>query len=274
MKDAKTIVLCADDFGLNAGVSQGILKLASMNRLSAVSCMVNMPDFAAYASELIALKSKVQVGLHFNLTEGNFLSAPDTPCFSLNELLIKTHLAAIRLVFIAQEFKQQLAYFIQLTGCLPDFIDGHQHIHQFPRIRKVILDLYEQQLRDYRTFIRSTYPTVNNTFRYYLKTKILALTGGRALGSALATENIPHNTGFAGIYDFSPQADYRALFRSWLHLASDNTLIMCHPGEACAGLDVIAPTRLIEFNYFLSEDFIIDCQEHNIHIADASMCYT
>jgi predicted glycoside hydrolase/deacetylase ChbG (UPF0249 family) len=270
VKDTKTIILCADDFGLNSGVSQGILKLAGMSRLSAVSCMVNLPGFAEYAPQLLALKNKVQIGLHFNLTEGTFLSIPNTPCFSLNELLIKTHLASVKLAFIAQEFKQQLAQFIQIMGRLPDFIDGHQHVHQLPRIRTVILDLYEQQLRQYGTFIRATYPASST----YFKAKILAFTGGKALSQALAKASIPHNSGFSGIYDFAPHTEYRALFREWLETATHNMLIMCHPGEECAEHDVIAPTRLIELNYFLSDEFIKDCQKHKVQLADASMYYT
>ncbi|EHL29804.1 ChbG/HpnK family deacetylase [Legionella drancourtii] len=265
----KTIVLCADDFGLNAGVSQGILKLVRMNRLSAVSCMVNMPDFLVHAPELRALKKQVQIGLHFNLTEGTFLSIPGKPCFSLNELLIKTHLASIKLAFIAQEFKQQLEQFVQVIGRFPDFIDGHQHVHQFPRIRQVILDLYEQQLRQHGTSIRATYPTIS-TQQYTRKAKILALTGGKALRAQLNKASIPHNDYFSGIYDFAPKTNYRFLFRSWLSSLAQCALIMCHPGEASSEPDVIAPTRLIELHYFLSDEFVTDCREYGVQLAGTS----
>ncbi|WP_058533654.1 ChbG/HpnK family deacetylase [Legionella saoudiensis] len=263
MSELKSIRLCADDFGLNSGVSQGILKLAQLGRLSAVSCMVNMPAFPSYAEELLALQGRVQIGLHFNLTEGCFLSMPNRPCFSLNELLIKTHLASIKLSFIAQEFKQQLAQFVQVMGRLPDFVDGHQHVHQFPRIRKVIVDLYEEQLRQQGASIRSTYPTVD-VRQYRLKAKILAVTGGRALRAALAKAEIPHNAYFSGIYDFAAHTDYRNLFRSWLDSISAPTLIMCHPGEPCNEPDVIAATRNIEMNYFSSNEFLQDCQEYGV----------
>ncbi|MFJ1269541.1 ChbG/HpnK family deacetylase [Legionella lytica] len=263
MGNIKSIGLCADDFGLNPGISQGILKLAQMGRLSAVSCMVNMPSFPTYAQELLALQGLVQIGLHFNLTEGNFLSMPERPCFSLNELLIKTHLASIKLSFIAQEFKQQLAQFIQVMGRLPDFVDGHQHVHQFPRIRHVIVDLYEEQLREHGASIRATYPTVD-VKQHRLKAKILAFTGGRALRASLVKAAIPHNAFFSGIYDFAAHTDYRCLFRSWLHSISGPTLIMCHPGEPSNEPDVIAATRRIEMNYFSSNEFLHDCQEYGV----------
>lgn len=263
MGEIKSIELCADDFGLNPGVSQGILKLVRMGRLSAVSCMVNMPSFPTYTQELLALQGQVQIGLHFNLTEGNFLSTPERPCFSLNELLIKTHLASIKLSFIAQEFKRQLAQFVQVMGRLPDFVDGHQHVHQFPRIRQVIVDLYEEQLRQHGVSIRSTYPTID-VKQHRLKAKILAFTGGRALRASLAKVAIPHNAFFSGIYDFAAHTDYRSLFRSWLHSISGPTLIMCHPGEHCNEPDVISATRSIEMDYFSSNEFLHDCQEYGV----------
>lgn len=263
MNEYKTIVLCADDFGINPGVSAGILKLAHMQRLSAVSCMTNIPDFNHCASDLSAVKDKVQTGLHFNLTEGFFLSEPQQPCFSLNTLLMKSHLRWLSPSFIAQEFNAQLDHYIDRMGALPDFIDGHQHVHQFPVIRQVLLNIYEQRLQKNKVFIRSTAPSISLP-QYKFKTQILASTGGRALSLALKKLDFPHNAYFSGVYDFNPRSNYRDLFRLWLSLAANNTLIMCHPGEGMDGLDAIAPTRLIEMDYFLSDAFLEDCQEFRV----------
>ncbi len=262
---SKTIILCADDFGLNAGVSQGILKLAQINRLSAVSCMVNKPNFKIYAPELLALKNKVQIGMHFNLTDGVFLSNPTHPCFSLKELLIKSHLGLIKASFIIKEFCAQLDEFVTVIGFLPDFIDGHQHVHQFPRIRAAILEIYQQRFKQTNTYIRSTWPMLTVP-KYLFKTKILALTGGRTFHRQLIQSNIRHNSYFAGVYDFDPSIDYRALFRNWLDLTVDQTLMMCHPGESCTEDDVHAASRALELEYFLSDDFLKDCKDYNVHL--------
>ncbi|WP_267256490.1 ChbG/HpnK family deacetylase [Coxiella endosymbiont of Ornithodoros maritimus] len=40
----KSITLCANDYGYTAPVCQAILKLLDNQRLSAVSCIVNMPS--------------------------------------------------------------------------------------------------------------------------------------------------------------------------------------------------------------------------------------
>jgi predicted glycoside hydrolase/deacetylase ChbG (UPF0249 family) len=263
MTDLKTIIVCADDFGYSPGICEGILTLVRMNRLSAVSCMVNALHFDAYVPELVSLSPPAQIGLHFNLTEGSFLSVPEPPCFSLVELLFKTHTHLISASFIERELRAQLERFIQVTGRWPDFIDGHQHVHQLPIIRTVLLQLYESQLREHGVYIRSTYP-INSLPSFYLKGKVLMHTGGKALSTALKHHAIPHNEYFAGMYDFSPQRPYRDLFCQWLESAPNHTLIMCHPGEGVLDTDPIAQARLREMAYFSSEQFLEDTARYKV----------
>lgn len=266
MTEDKRITLCADDFGYSPGICEGMLKLAQSKRLSAVSCMVNATAFPTYAKELSALASQVQIGLHFNLTEGFFLSQPKRSSFSLHELLVKTHLRLVSSSLIEAEFNAQLDCFVQLIGRMPDFIDGHQHVHQLPGIRAVLLHVYEQRLKEHGTFIRSTWPAITLP-SYQWKARVLALSGGKALHHALVKRAIAHNDFFTGVYDFSPRTDYRELFRQWLHLAPNNTLIMCHPGEGVSDSDPIAATRLLEMAYFLSADFLDDCVSYRVRLS-------
>lgn len=266
MTESKTIIVCADDFGLNPGVCQGILQLAHSQRLSAVSCLVNMADFSTHARELSDLKNQVLRGLHFNLTEGYLLSEPNILCFSLNELLIKTHAGLIKSSFLAKEFNAQLDRYINEMGSVPDFIDGHQHIHQFPKIRTIILGLYEQRLRAHGTFIRSTYPAITLT-PFQFKARILAATGGKVLYARLTQQNIPHNRYFSGVYNFAQGTDYRSLFRQWLSLVPNDTLIMCHPGLGDLNKDSIAHARIVEMDYFASTAFVEDCLENQVTLS-------
>ena len=43
---AKAVILCADDFAVNASASLGIAKLAGLGRISATSAMVLSPRWA------------------------------------------------------------------------------------------------------------------------------------------------------------------------------------------------------------------------------------
>ncbi|MDP3268709.1 MAG: ChbG/HpnK family deacetylase [Legionella sp.] len=267
MVNEKNIELCADDFGFNPAVCRGILQLVENQRLSAVSCMMNSPSIKSFAPKLLPYQNTVQIGLHFNLTEGHFLTYPQKKCFTLNELLFKSHLRLLNASFIANEFKAQLTQFQDLFGKGPDFIDGHQHVHQFPMVRNVLLDLYKEDFKGLNFSVRSTTPALTPA-QYQLKARILALTGGHRLKLKLVERHISHNPYFSGIYDFEPGTDYRSLFRHWLSLALPDTLIMCHPGEFEPNSDdAIAQTRHVELAYFSSNEFVADCKEYQIKLA-------
>lgn len=268
-----TLILCADDFGLHSGVSQAIIQLVSKGRLTAVSCMTNGLAFTQHAPQLLALKNNVQLGLHFNLTEGYFLSHPSKSCFSLNALLIKTHLRLLDKQLIRQELHTQLDAFVEAMGEMPAFIDGHQHVHQFPGIREVVLEVYKQRVEGKKAYIRSTYPLISLK-PYQFKTNIIALTGGRALHSALMDSKIPRNAFFSGVYDFDKDANYRSLFRQWLALLPPNTLMMCHPGAGDMPGDAIAQARVNEFHYLISDAFVADCLEFGVDVLGSNAAIT
>src|SRR5687768_2108209 len=91
MVSKRSVVLCADDFGLTDGVSRGILDLAEAGRLSATGAMTNMPGWRRNAPGLRPLKGRISVGLHLNLTTGRSLGPvpglTDGACPPLNEVL-------------------------------------------------------------------------------------------------------------------------------------------------------------------------------------------
>lgn len=264
MNEFKKIILCADDFGLSSQVSKGILKLVGMGRLSAVSCMVNTLNFPLFAKELVSVADKTLVGLHFNLTEGLFLANKNKAGFGLAELLIRTHLGLVSSSLIKAELSAQLAQFTQVFGRRPDFIDGHQHVHQFPVIREQLLRLHRSSFNPSEVFVRSTYPNISPP--YPVKNAILSCTGGRSLKKKLIQANIAHNTCFAGVYDFSADVDYSSLFRGWLKKVEEGTLIMCHPAIGVQQDDPIAKARVMEMSYFASEQFLEDCVRFKVHI--------
>src|SRR4051812_19499937 len=62
------IILCADDFGLSAGVNRAIVDLVEQGKLTAVSCMGLGPAWPDGAKALKGHKEKVDVGLHLTFT--------------------------------------------------------------------------------------------------------------------------------------------------------------------------------------------------------------
>jgi predicted glycoside hydrolase/deacetylase ChbG (UPF0249 family) len=269
----KQVMLCADDYGLNDAVSRGILALIEKQRLSATSCMVNFNHWPNYVAQIKPYAQKAAVGLHLNLTEGKPLTACHSlvteqgqflPLFSL---IKKSHLRQIHANEVTQEIQAQLNRFQETVGQLPAFIDGHQHIHHLPIIREALLSIYNEQLKNSGTMLRNVYqplwPVSNST---WFKIQVVQYTGARYFSKLLKRNHIPNNQVFAGFYNFHPQANYRKLFNQFLiKMPARGGLIMCHPGYQDKQ-DSIAAARENELNYFLSNDFLTDCQTQKIQL--------
>ena len=93
---SKRVVVCGDDFGMNAEVDEGMIALAGMRRVSAVSCLSLGPTFAANAPRLAA--QDVDIGLHLNFSET--LGANAEPLPSLGALILALSVTVIEVGLI------------------------------------------------------------------------------------------------------------------------------------------------------------------------------
>ncbi len=241
----KKITLCADDFGLNASVNQGILNLIDQGKLDATSCMTTMPLWPEAGQELKKRRHQVQCGLHLNFTENTGRG--------LGQLMRQAFLHQLKSADLIEAIKRQIDAFKVVMGDLPDFIDGHQHVHQLPQIRCALLTVYAEYYPQKTAWIRvSTQPSFWRNFKL-LKQAVIACSGGLALRRMLDQRGIPHNTSFSGIYDFNPQHAYATLFAQFLQESTDGGLIMCHPGLPSDEVnDSIYQTRGQEYAFFSS----------------------
>lgn len=269
----KRIVLCADDYGQAPHISEGILSLLKRNRLSAVSCMVTTEYWSKYAQKISAYRQQADIGLHLNLTEGRPISSQyrqryGETYFSLPTLMKRSFLQILDKQAVYHEIEGQIQLFKDTTGFLPQFLDGHQHVHQFPVIRKIIIILYKKYFNsNHRVPIRLAYPKYMNNIK-----KIIIRGSGVFFKSALKKANILYNTSFSGVYNFHTirsASEYRKLFQFFLTEIQDNGLMMCHPGLSpqlvySANTDSIAEARYYEYQYLSSEAFLDDCLNKEI----------
>lgn len=269
----KRIVLCADDYGQAPAISQGIITLIQNGRLSATSCMVNTAYWAEHAKWLMPYQAQIDIGLHFNLTEGKALSEPFIKTYGktlwpLTTIMRKAFFHDLDKAVIEAECNAQLDRFQQALGFAPRFIDGHQHVHQFPVIRSVLLKVYEARLRAQNSYIRLAHEKIKPIdFIKDFKKIVIQSTGVKGLRQMLETSQIPHNKTFAGIYSFSRVEGYEELFPQFLQEIGDKGLIMCHPGLASdTPGDAISHARHKEYRYFFSGKFLEDCVDHGIAI--------
>ncbi|HEX7435724.1 MAG TPA: ChbG/HpnK family deacetylase [Caldimonas sp.] len=255
----RRLALCADDFGSAPGISEAIVELVEAGRLNAVSCLANARHWSEGAPLLRGLAARVDIGLHFNLTEGRPLSPdlarlwPRLP--ALPRLIALAHLGALPREALGVEFEAQLEAFAGATGAVPSFADGHQHVHHLPGVRRIVLDAVER-LRPM--------PGVRNTGHvlgpgFGLKRALIEATGGRCLLAQLVRRGIAHNAALTGVYDFA-EPDYRALMLRWLaQVPGEGALLFCHPGGAPGAIDdPIGAARERERAYLCSDGFGAD----------------
>jgi len=262
----RILSLCTDDFGQSPGIAAGVAQLAQAGRISAVSCMTNTPGWSRDAALLCEFAPAVATGLHLNLTDGRPLSTqlasvwPLLP--SLPQLLLRTHLRLVPQQALRHEIAAQWHAFVAGTGRMPDFIDGHQHVHHLPVVRDAMLAVLDTL---------QVQPAVRSTARvlgpaHAVKRWLIAATGGRALGRELARRALAHNPALLGVYDFR-NADYRSLMRSWLaHLPLEGGMVFCHPGAAYGldAQDAHPAARARELAYLSSDAFLHDLADAQV----------
>jgi predicted glycoside hydrolase/deacetylase ChbG (UPF0249 family) len=141
-------------------------------------------------------------------------------------------------------------------GAAPDFVDGHQHVHQLPGVRSALLDVMADRYGPAAKHIgiRICIPMHWRG----IKAAIIARTGASSLLRAAAASGHVINTDFAGVYNFSADANLPLLWRRWLeHLDGALPLIMCHvavSSQETRNPDPIRAARLREFEWLASAE--------------------
>jgi predicted glycoside hydrolase/deacetylase ChbG (UPF0249 family) len=244
------IILCADDYGLSEGVSRGIVELCREERLSATSAMVTFSRWEQDAEQLRALRNQTALGLHLNLTLGRPLVPADGAghldedgrFLAVGKLIRRAAFSKLRKTksFRAQlnahavraECHAQIAAFRDAVGALPDFIDGHQHVHVLYQIRPALLDAITgfKWLRPPLIRVPSSEgPWYRAPRRGWGKRGVVAglSTGFRR---QLEQAGLPTNDTFAGFSSFELGTDYSVELIGEFDNAGRGHLVMCHPG--------------------------------------------
>jgi predicted glycoside hydrolase/deacetylase ChbG (UPF0249 family) len=258
-------VLCADDFGQTASVSAGILALLRAGRLSATSAMTNQPDWQQSAARLKELAGSADLGVHLNLTYGASLGvmsglAPTGEFPPLGRVMRGALAGGLPLPEIADEFRRQIDAFARHMGREPDFLDGHQHVHAFPRIRRALLAAISALGLTGRLYVRDPADRFGAILkrRLCLGKALLIANLAQGFGRELAARQISTNIGFAGVSSFKARRGYAADFARFLTAPGSRHLVMCHPGLASAdpaARDPIAATRPQEYDFLNGDAF-------------------
>ena len=246
MTTVKRIQICADDYGFDAAVSLAILEGIDSGRLSATSCMVLSPVWPREAAALRERAGMADFGLHLDVNEFAELA----PGRSLSGWIAAAYLGRINGAEARMAVARQLDAFEAALKRPPDYLDGHQHVHQLPVLRTAVLAELSARYGS-SCALRSTRSRVWRG----PKAAVIAALGSAALRSD--AHGMPMNTDFAGVYDFSPEADIAALVANWLASLPDGGLLMTHPAREAATEtrpDPIRAARVKERAFWLSAE--------------------
>jgi predicted glycoside hydrolase/deacetylase ChbG (UPF0249 family) len=226
-----SVVFCADDFGMNTAVSQGIAELARLGRLNATSVMSRAPGWPADAALLTPLRGRIDVGLHLDWTSPFAIAAGHG--HALPRLMLLALGRQLNPAKVRAEIERQLDLFEAHWKAPPDHVDGHQHIQQFPVIREALVEVLAQRYpAGQRPWLRISRPLASAGD---LKAWVIGAMGAKALQTLAQQAGMPCSQWLTGIYGFDGDAArYAQRLDQWLREAKGHTgvVLMCHPGLA------------------------------------------
>lgn len=242
------VVICADDFAMSPGVSRTIVELARAGKLNAISCMASSPRWRLDAALLRNLPPGVELGLHLVLTDQQPVIdsadlAPDGRLPSAGLLARMAFAGRLPARAIEREVDAQFDLFERAVGRPPSFVDGHQHVHLLPGIRRIVIAATAR--RAPRAWLRTCEDRLSRILQRPFRIKVLV----NALQSAgfhrqARRSGLRCNDSFAGLYDF--RASYDELFPRFLAARGQFHLVICHPGDGAGIDDPIALARVRE----------------------------
>ena len=266
--DLKQVVVCADDYALNAPVSQGIVALAVLGRLSATSVMTLSPRWAEDAVALRDVRERLDVGVHLDWTSRFAMDAGHG--HGLNVVMARAMLHLYRAQAVQDEIERQLDAFEAHWQAVPDHIDGHQHIQQFAVLRDALAEVL---MRRYGSSDQRPWLRVSQVAQPGLKAKVISAMGAHALERWAQQSAWPTVSPLLGAYGFDCGLDdYARHMQTWLaHLpAQKPALIMCHPAVSAQTDDAIGTARKREFAYLASHDFVQHMVDANVRLVRGS----
>ena len=245
----RPVILCADDYAMTSGISAGIEELAEAGRLSATSALVTTPHWAARARRLLPVRSRLAIGLHLNLTLGSPLGpmpglAPAGALPGLKALLGRALAGRVPYHEVVNETCRQLQRFESELGHPPDFIDGHQHVHVLPGLRKAVVFALRRHFAGHsRPLVRDPADrAVAIIARGVGTAKSLALaTLAAGFGRLVRRSGFPTNHGFSGASSFDERVPYTGELERFFAWPGPRHLVMCHPGYPDAELARLDP---------------------------------
>jgi len=232
---------------MNSGIDSGILKLSKLGRLSAISGLTQGLSFGANGPRLRDVN--LDIGLHLNLTVA-FGAASQPNVLPLRVLIARAYAGLLDKAWVDNQLLRQFDTFEEVLGHPPDYVDGHQHVHQLPGVFPRLLRILRQRYGGCRQpWLRYTAPGMQAGIPFIdsAKAHLIGSLGASEVARAARCEGWLINRRMLGVYGLQGGGRrYARLLHHWLNNARDGDLLVCHPASSSAN-DMLASQRLAEF---------------------------
>ncbi|MCA1846898.1 MAG: ChbG/HpnK family deacetylase [Actinobacteria bacterium] len=230
---SRLLIVNADDYGLTPGISHGILRAHREGIVTSTSVLAIGPAYPK-VSHLLADHPELGIGVHLAVVgeDPPLLSRAEVPTLfnrrgHLSEtwsgFLVRATMGRVDPRDICREFTAQLEV-VQELGLPITHLDAHQHLHLWPPMCKVVLDLAR----------RFDIPAVRvPRFRPTSVTGVGVTVLGRRLARCAGRAGLLHPADAVGI-EVAGQLDNACLRRMLARMAArgrPSVELTVHPGE-------------------------------------------
>ncbi|WP_217587797.1 chitin disaccharide deacetylase [Lentibacillus saliphilus] len=140
------VLFNADDFGLTKGVTDGIIHAHTKGVVGATTLMMN-GRATDYAVRKAKAHPSLKIGIHLVLTWGKPISNDVTSLVDENGLFkFKNTFASMEppnVEAVRKEWMHQIEAFLE-TGLKLHHIDSHHHVHGWPPLKDIVINLAQQ----------------------------------------------------------------------------------------------------------------------------------
>jgi predicted glycoside hydrolase/deacetylase ChbG (UPF0249 family) len=211
--------------------------------------MVDYPEFHEFAQSLRPFRGAADLGLHFSLTSSR----------SIASVALECHLRPPPLSTMLDAVERQVERFSDAMGMVPDYIDGHQHVHVLPVVRDAVIHVAKR----IGAYVRIPLERIDAAMlrRPAPIESIYLARASRILSRLAQSSSVPANRGFRGVRTFREKTPFGPLFERMIANVGEGCLVMCHPGHIdtlLASRDGLLEPRAVEWRYFSGSDFPVD----------------
>ncbi len=200
------------------------------------------------------------LGLHLDLT------AFADQALSLKSVIVHAYMGWLDAAQLRATIARQLDAFEQALGRAPDYVDGHQHVHQLPHVREALMaELLARYPAAARPWLRISDAARAQGFKAW----VIGALGSAGLRQLAHQHGLSCTAHLLGVYDFQGgEAAFERHLRQCLPHARADSALMCHPAMRLDPHEPLGPAREAEFKVLGGEVFARLLQAEGLQVAD------